>query len=634
MSSLGTDAPNNLLPKRSDSDEITELHAQLEGEKREREDMIRQHAMENERKENIIRKLGEKFGIIQHELRQAKKEKEIIEKENYHLRKLVHERGKEIKSLPSESTSSYDKEAAFLFCDKTDNNVSQEKIDQPRFSSAFGMTSAGNGSTFCDNKVGMPASEGQEKATIKRMFQESEEKRAMLKIHLEKIERDHDETITVLEQCFEEMKVMTGSNKAKEANRRAIFWEANRCLSQQRNTYLRNCRKMAWELHILQSRVKELESSKPSLLDQEYGESKNESMSKDIVVVVENSKQALLSRDEKFRHEFEKESIDMEDKLKKEILDLNKTISEKEYVISCLRKDLNRQRENEDIVERSKAQIHTATLEHSQKREKSVEHLEQSLSSDDPQSITAAVPSQRNDPFLKESNPDFISPMISNAGLEEEVISIEKPLEIKEEEPFDTERGASIKALEETVDKQEATINLLNINCHMLEKAIIAKDKEIKDMVIRMEHLQDVCKENEIFIGEVGADNIDYSSNASDTDTAMRTELRCLRINTTIETEIMKDMIRVLNTQLYKAAKASEIGQVKSEQTIEALTDGTNEACQCQAQLDSLHKRSQTALQVSQAEVAALKQQLGKLGCFGNEDPYNITFEWIEYQGK
>mmetsp|Transcript_32794 Transcript_32794/g.49434 ORF Transcript_32794/g.49434 Transcript_32794/m.49434 type:complete len:384 (-) Transcript_32794:997-2148(-) len=381
------------------------------------------------------------------------------------------------------------------------------------------------------------------------------------------------------------------------------------------------------ELHLLQNRVKELESSTLSLRDQDYGESKIESMSTDVVVVFENSKQAPLSRDEKFRHEFEKESMDMEDKLKKEILDLNKTISEKEYVISCLRKDLNRQIENEDIVESSKAQIHTAILEHSQNRENSVDRIEKSFSSDDPHSIAAAVPSQPNDPFLKERSQDFISPMTSNASLEEGVIIIEKPLEIKEEQRFDTETGASIKALEETVDKQEATINLLNINCHMLEKAIIAKDKEIKDMVIRMEHLQDVCKEKEIFIGGVGADIIDDSSNLSDTDTAIRTELRCLRINTTIETEIMKDMIRVLNTQLYKAAKASEIGQVKSEQTNEAPTNGTNEACQFQAQLDILQKRSQMALQVSQAEVAALKKQLGKLGCFGNEDPYNITFE-------
>jgi len=655
-------APYKRWSKRYPNEEVAELRALLEEERQERENMLREHAKDNERKENVIRKLGDKFGRAQQQLDQEKKEKEIAEKENAHLRKLLDSRVKQLQNPDLQSRST---------------------VEELQLSSSRDMASAGGVSildekamtnpklklSLRDEKVNTIADEKdklkldhQEKAAMKRMFKESEEKRALLKIQMEKIERDHDETITALENCFEEMKVMSGSNKAKESYRRAIFWEANRCLARQRNAYLRNCKKMATELHMLQTRVKELEFSKASTGDINGDDIQNECESFD-TAVVENATKPAISKVEKFRHEYEKESMDMEDKLKKEILDLNKIISEQEYIIACLRKDADCQMANEDIVESSEEQSDGKQLLHVQNQEdfvtNSFRQFDQPFLSDESCPSNIDIPSHRNEPPIeKRSRDEDMLPIEIHAlAAEESLDSSEKSREIKEDERVDIsietvawmpghehaiklEDRESILSLEDTVEKQEATINLLNINCHMLEKAIIAKDKELKDMMIRMEQLQYTCKGYGVLIAEDGTRILEGSSVTGDNqkfdpvdDQALRTELNCLRLNTTIETEIMKDMIRVLNTQLYKAVKASEQNQAKSEQTSSGPKGEKviNEEMGSQEQLESLHKRSQTALQLSQAEVAALKQQLGKLGSLGNKDPYNITFEWIKY---
>jgi hypothetical protein len=110
----------------ADAQELVDaLRSQLENERSAMEQLLKEQELENEQKEAAIRKLGEKFRRVQRGLSRMEKDRkqtnttrEKAEKENMHLRKLLHIRDKELRTfnlhdaMASEATAPADYDPA------------------------------------------------------------------------------------------------------------------------------------------------------------------------------------------------------------------------------------------------------------------------------------------------------------------------------------------------------------------------------------------------------------------------------------------------------------------------------------------------------------------------------------------
>jgi hypothetical protein len=173
----------------------------------------------------------------------------------------------------------------------------------------------------------------------------------------------------------------------------------------------------------------------------------------------------------------------------------------------------------------------------------------------------------------------------------------------------------------------------------MMEQTSKEKDRKIQELLVKDRH---ACDDT-----DTTADSLSMSlsgDSKKDETTALRSELDVLRENFAIETKTMQSMIKVLNGQVYKAMKAVEEERRKSSALSAQLglsdpeeprrspiesPNNDEKISSFKRELEDLHRRSQMALQLSQAEVAALKSQLEERKSELAGEPHSLGLDWL-----
>lgn len=746
MSTLTSRAgPLGLLRGRKANDELSALRAQRDEERDAMQKLLLEQETENEKKEEAIRQLGEKFRRVQRGLNRLEKERKIAtsskeraEKENVHLRKLLQIRDKELQALniqiavAENSTTSninaIDDKLDIILKDMTipsSIDVPSVNVTIPENQVTKMMTNLELQLSLRDEHVDNLNTELKNLKTkmrdslaLERMLRESEGQQTFMKTQLERMERDYDEVMNAVTQCFESMKSMTINYKLKEAERNEIIWEANRCMVEQRALHLKNCKNMAMALHSMQVRLQELESKQPDKT--EDGEEKGSVVALERLVL-DNSRAAafalkqmeheremkiLLETHEKEKIQIYEENRQELDALHNTLLDKKQEISELREEISCqmlrlmnMSSEISRLQEGTRIDIEGKRDISTDSeiegkrdtpmnIEIEEKRSADVDEsafsdaydseldFDRSLSEFDEASApsigkrkktvakalfsgsvnedTSVTLETRSLHTLREEEDldlvmlatkdvDVSSKDAELSAKDTELLAKVTELSVKEKELSElrlektvmlgklSEAGEFVQRLERKVETEQATVNLLKTNLDMMEQVMIEKDRKIHDLMLDITQKEETLHELSKSIGQSIADaDQDYKKDVE--AIALQTELDVLKDKFKTESAIMQGMINVLNSQVYHAMKALEEEQLKnrsSDALPETTQDDVNDLVAALEQdLLTLHKKSQMALQLSQAEVAALKSKLEREPVSLGE-PYTLGLDWL-----
>jgi hypothetical protein len=730
--------PLGLLRGRKANDELIALRAQRDEERDAMQKLLKEQEIENEKKEEAIRQLGEKFRRVQRGLNRLEKERKIAtsskeraEKENVHLRKLLQIRDKELQALniqiavaESSTTSNIN-----AIEDKLDTILKDmtipSSIDVPSVNVTIPenqvtkmMTNLELQLSLRDEHVDNLNTEMKNLKTkmrdslaLERMLRESEGQQTFMKTQLERMERDYDEVMNAVTQCFESMKSMTINYKLKEAERNEIIWEANRCMVEQRALHLKNCKNMATALHSMQVRLQELESQQPVKTEGGEGNASVVALEK---LVLDNSRAAAfalkqMEHDKELKilaETHEKEKIQIHGENRQELDALHSTLLNKEEEILELREEISGQmlrlmkmsseisrlqegtrvdiegkRDNsmdseiEEKLEtpmnieieekraadadelafsdaydseldfdRSLSEFDESSAQSIGKRKKTVAKALFSGSVNEDASVTLETRSLHT--LREEEDLDlvmFATKEVDVSAKDAELSAKQTELSVKEAELSElrlqktvmlgklSEAGESVQRLERKVETEQATVNLLKTNLDMMEQVMIEKDKKIRDLMLDISQKEETLQELSRSIGQSIADtDQDYKKDTEAIE--LQTELDVLKEKFKTESAIMQGMIHVLNSQVYHAMKALEEEQLKNRSS-DAQAETTQEdvdelVAALEQDLLTLHKKSQMALQLSQAEVAALKSKLEREPVSIGE-PYTLGLDWL-----
>ena len=708
-------SPLARLRGREPNEEIASLRAQLEDQQTNMQKILEEQEVENTRKEEVIRKVGEKFKRVQRGLNRMEKErnlansnKEKAEKENHHLRNLLQIRDKELQTLNFQAavgegnkTSSYDPAADLEKVTNIPVSIdvpSSARVSIPDNQVNKLMTNLEVQLSLRDEHVEKLNADMQKLETkmrdslaLERMLRESEGQQTLMKSQLERMENDYEEVMNATAQCFDNMKFMSINYKVKEAERTEVIWEANRCIAEQRAVHLENCKKMAKELYSQQSRIQELEALTGSSgkKDKEDGEGKKAVPLEKIVL--ENSRAAAFAckqmeherEMQKLVEENEQRMVEAQDANRQELDTLNEILLEKEREISSLREDIsgqmdrmmNMSTEIRQLQEDTPMEDTPMAIEIEQKQDPDVDgsifsdaydselEIERSQSGSVASLDIDERESQSGSSLVRKKKKTASKALFSGSVNEDASVTVEtRSLHtLREEEDVDnallaakdvelaelrrekasmvtklSDVGGSIQDLERKVDTEQATVNLLKTNLDMMEQAMIEKDKKILELIVdvreKEEILADISRSADLS-RLTGLSSTDASPDAKKSfeTVTLQAELDVLKDKFKTETAIMQAMIRVLNGQVYQAMKALE-GEQKKTRSISAPVPIVEEADErvaaLEQDLESLHRKSQMALQLSQAEVAALKSKLENEPISMGE-PYTLGLDWL-----
>lgn len=511
---------------------------------------------------------------------------------------------------------------------------------------------------------------------LERMLRESEGQQTVMKTQLGRMERDYEEVLTTVTLCFERMKSMSMNFKVKEAERNEIIWEANQRIVQQRAAHLKNCQNMARELYTLQVRVVELErlSGSSGRDDIAGGEEEGRKAVPLEALVLDNSRMSAfafkqIEHDREMKRlteEKEEEVAAIHDEYAHQLNALHNTLLEKEQEIADLRDDIsgqmNRMMNMSTEISRLEESSSVDMMIHDKQivdetafsdTYDSELDIDACLSEIDEKSATSATSKKKRSVgskalFSGSVNEDA-SVTLETRSLhtlrEEEdiemVVDTAKEAELSELRRENTamlarlsEVSEHIQILERRVETEEATVNLLKTNLDMMEQAMIEKDLRIRSLMIELRQKDESIYELSTSVDE----SVSFGSqgSAKDIDVVnLQTEIDVLKDKFKTESAIMQGMIRVLNGQVYQAMKALDEEQTKNRSQgsmplldSTAIEDVDERVAALEQDLLSLHKRSQMALQLSQAEVAALKSKLDRDPRPAGE-PYTLGLDWL-----
>lgn len=695
--------PLGLLRGRDPNDEITSLRSQLEEERTTMQRLLQEQEVENQKKEEAMGILSNKFRRLQQTLARTEKarkmetsSKERAEKENVHLRKLLLIRDNELQALnfhiavsesstTSELNPTIDLETVVkAMALSPSDDVPSVNVMIPENQMSKMMTNLELQLSIRDEHVENLSAEMKNIKTkmrdslaLERMLRESEGQQNLMKTQLGRMERDYDEVMTTVTQCFERMKSMSINFKVKEAERNEIIWEANRSIVQQRAVHLKNCKRMAMELYTMQVRVHELEqlsgsSGRDDVAGGEGGGRKAVPLEK---IVLDNSRAAAFAF-KQIEHDRETKRL-MEEKEElvaaihqehaQQLKDLHITLLDKEREISELRVEIsglmarlmNMSTEMTRLEDKSPIDVmiegkrKAGETAFSDAYDSELE-IERSISELEDASATSATSKKKKSVAAKA--------LLSGAINDDESITVEShSLHIltEEEEDVDTDVNATtdaelsdlrrdhaamlarlsevsefIQILERRVETEEATVNLLKTNLDMMEQALMEKDLRIRSLMIEIGQKDESIAELSRSVDPSLA--FETQGSAKDVDILdLQTEIDVLKDKFKTESTIMQGMIRVLNGQVYHAMKALDEEQKKNR----PMASTTLDACAMEEDVDErvaaleqdllfLHKKSQMALQLSQAEVAALKSKLDQEPSPAGE-PYTLGLDWL-----
>jgi hypothetical protein len=739
-----------LLRGRKSNDELSALRAQRDEERDAMQKLLEEQEIENEKKEEAIQKLGQKFRQVQRGLNRLEKERKIAtsskeraEKENVHLRKLLQIRDKELQALniqiavaDSRTTSSLNavEDLEIVLKDMTipsSIDVPSVNVTIPENQITKMMTNLELQLSLRDEHVDNLNIEMKNLKTkmrdslaLERMLRESEGQQTFMKTQLERMERDYGEVMNAVTQCFESMKSMTINYKVKEAERNEIILEANRCMIEQRALHLKNCKNMATALHTMQVRLQELEAvAESQQTDKKEGDKEKANVVALERLVLDNSRAAAFAF-KQLEHEremknltemYEKQKIQIYEENRQELDALQSTLLDKEKEISELREEIsgqmlrlmnmsseiNRLEEGApmdieieaarsglmniemevkldkpmhieigeklaaDVDESAFSDVYNSELDFDRslsefdelssqsvgKRKKTVAKALFSGSVNDDASVTLETRSLHT--LREEEDLSLVVLATKEAEISgreaelsskvTELSSKVTELSTKEAELSElrleksvmlsklSEAGELVQRLERKVETEQATVNLLKTNLDMMEQVMIEKDKKIRDLTIDISQKEDSLHELSRSIAP-SIDDTDQNYKKDVEAIILQSELDVLKDKFKTESAIMQGMIHVLNSQVYHAMKALEDEQQKNrssdtpEETIQKDVD--ERVAALEQDLLTLHKKSQMALQLSQAEVAALKSRLEREPVSMGE-PYTLGLDWL-----
>ena len=511
---------------------------------------------------------------------------------------------------------------------------------------------------------------------LERMLRESEGQQNMMKTQLGRMEKDYEEVMTTVTLCFERMKSMSMNFKVKEAERNEIIWEANRCIVQQRAFHLKNCKNMAIELYSLQVRVRELERLPGSSGRNEIagGDEEGRKAVPLEKLVLDNSRMSAFAFKQiehdramkRLTEEKEELVAAIHEEYAQQLNALHSTLLDKEKEIADLRDDISGQMNrmmnmsteisrleetsSVDMMMHDRQILDEAAFSDAYDSELDIEAC---LSELDESSAASAAPKKKKSVaskalFSGSVNEDASVTLETRSlhTLREEddiemVVDTAKDAELLELRRDNTEMltrlsevSEHIQILERRVETEEATVNLLKTNLDMMEQAMIDKDLRIRNLMIELRQ-----KDESIFELSGSVDeslSLGSQGSAKDVDVlSLQTEIDVLKDKFKTESTIMQGMIRVLNGQVYQAMKALDEEQKKNRSMSSFPLDSTamiedvdERVAALEQDLLSLHKNAQMALQLSQAEVAALKSKLDRNPSPAGE-PYTLGLDWL-----
>ncbi|KAI2501627.1 hypothetical protein MHU86_12825 [Fragilaria crotonensis] len=511
---------------------------------------------------------------------------------------------------------------------------------------------------------------------LERMLRESEGQQTVMKTQLGRMERDYEEVLTTVTLCFERMKSMSMNFKVKEAERNEIIWEANQRIVQQRAAHLKNCQNMARELYTLQVRVVELErlTGSSGRDDIAGGEEEGRTAVPLETLVLDNSRMSAFAF-KQIEHDREIKRLTEEkeelvaaihEEYAQQLNALHNTLLEKEQEIAELRDDISGQMNRMMNMSTEISRLEESSSVDMMMQDKQIVDetafsdtydseldIDACLSEFDETSATSATSKKKKSVgskalFSGSVNEDA-SVTLETRSLhtlrEEEdiemVVDTAKEAELSELRRDNTamlarlsEVSEHIQILERRVETEEATVNLLKTNLDMMEQAMIEKDLRIRSLMIELRQKDESIYELSTSVDE----SVSFGSqgSAKDIDVVnLQTEIDVLKDKFKTESAIMQGMIRVLNGQVYQAMKALDEEQTKNRSQgsmplldSTAIEDVDERVAALEQDLLSLHKKSQMALQLSQAEVAALKSKLDRDPLPAGE-PYTLGLDWL-----
>jgi hypothetical protein len=692
---------------------VDALRSQLEDERSAMEQLLKEQELENEQKEAAIRKLGEKFRRVQRGLSRMEKDrkqinsnKEKAEKENIHLRKLLHIRDKELRTfnlhdaMGSEATAPADYDPAVDLEKALKGMTVPDSIDVPQFGTVDVNVSDNQMTQMMTNlelqlslrdehvdklmdEVRRLRDDTRDRMSLERMLRESEGSQSLMKVQLDRMEDDYKQVVGSLSSCFENMKKMTASYKMKEAERTEVAWEANRYIAEQRASHLKNCKQMAKELYKQQVRIQELEaltgSNDSAENEDPAGDDKQKPLSLEEIVLDNSRVTAFAFKAMQHKKEIENLRVENEQRIseavqtsQQQIDSLSQTLLGKEMEIQTLREDMsahmqevmklstevNELKDSPSIKEDSPSFEELEELEEKRKGVSPTTEVEiqstftagydsdldiEGISvisdlDDGTASWRKMRPSSRKSGFARASLSGTVndqgSVTISARSLhafEEESGPHSQASRAMEEKIKGmalekismlvklSEAGTSIQTLERNVQTEQATVGLLRTNIGMMEHTMVEKDSQIKELYKEIKQMEAL----------LSSSNTSDELIVDDDVVTLKAELALLQGKIQSETSIMQAMIRVLNGQVFDAMKALEIEQqkVRDYNAPEAPVEVDERVALLQRDLDNLQRKSQLALQLSQAELYAVKSKLGTAPA--TDGTYTLGLDWL-----
>eukprot|EP00545_Synedropsis_sp_CCMP1620_P006938 CAMPEP_0119013352 /NCGR_PEP_ID=MMETSP1176-20130426/8403_1 /TAXON_ID=265551 /ORGANISM="Synedropsis recta cf, Strain CCMP1620" /LENGTH=718 /DNA_ID=CAMNT_0006966439 /DNA_START=24 /DNA_END=2180 /DNA_ORIENTATION=- len=677
------------------NEEMEALRSQLDEEHTKTEKLLKEQELENARKEAAIRKLGDKFRRVQRGLNRMEKErkvtnsnKEKAEKENIHLRKLLHIRDKELQTFnlqtamgeEATSQSEYDPAAdleralkGLTIPDSIDVPASVN-VSVPENQVTKMMTNLELQLSLRDehvdklmDEVKRLRDETRDRLALERMLRESEGHQTLMKVQLDRMEDDYEQVMLSLSNCFENMKKMTSNYKMKEAERTEVVWEANRCIAEQRAAHLKNCKRMAKELFRQQVRVEELEALTGSGDSNEQESAVDDASKKTLPlekIVLDNSRATAFTfkemqhkkEIENLQEEIEQQISNVVQRNKQQIDNLSETLLDKEKEIKTLREEMGghmdqvmklstevtQLKESPMVIELEDKPVRELDMDQSAFSDAYDSEFEMealSVLSDLDEGTQSTSKKKKDKKKSRRIAKSSLSGQVDDQGsvtistrslppLDEEGSDVKREELVAMEKKFSgmvmeknsmllklSDAGESIQSLEKKVQTEQATVGLLRTNLDMMERTMADNDAKLKELMKKTAlDLFDTMDGPKVDVDAI----------------TLRAELSLLKDKLKTETAIMQEMIRVLNGQVYQAMKALEQEQQKtrSANSPEPATEVDEKVAALQRDLDSLQKKSQLALQLSQAELVAMKSKLEKSPITGG-DAHTLGLDWL-----